>query len=300
MNSDSYYVNVTWTPPASQFNQTHMLCLSAVRSNGLPIDQSCINLLPGYLPPTPIRSTAMPNQQLVYPSNMTWCIMFDSNVQRPSVNAYITFHEYTTELDVYQIDASESQEVVFGPTTNEIAIRPNFIFAERIHFFITFDRGIVNGLDHCGPGNEPITDKNFGPLKLEIQLHRYITFLESASITNANVTIRWKSNENVTWECNTVYSNVEFPVNCSEGYWMGFGLNAGLHILEVQAQDLAGNMGTLRHTFEVDLTPPVSTIVVKPDPVSNQQTSMLTFSCNELCTFNCQLLANMSTKLLFM
>ena len=296
LNSDSYYVNVTWTPQASQFNQIHMLCLSAVRSNGLPIEQSCINLLPGYLPPTPIRSTAMPNQQLVYPSNTTWQVMFDSNVQRPSVNAYITFHEYTTDLDIYKIDASESQEVVFGPAANEIAIRPNFTFAEQIHFFITLDIGVVNGLDYCGPGNEPITDKNFWTFETRDTTPPIITFLESASITNANVTIRWESNENVTWECNIVHNNVEFSVNCSEGYWMGFGLSAGFYVLEVQAQDLAGNMGTLRHTFEVDLIPPVSTIMVKPGQISNQQTSMLTFSCNELCTFNCQLLANMSLQ----
>ena len=36
--------------------------------------------------------------------------------------------------------------------------------------------------------------------------------------------------------------------------------------------------------------------MAKPGPVCNQQTSMLTFSCNELCTFNCLLLTNISVQ----
>ena len=68
-NTSGYYVNVTWDPQLSQHNQTHMLCFSALRSNGLTIDESCINLVPGYSPPAPVR--AMPNAELVYPSNTT-------------------------------------------------------------------------------------------------------------------------------------------------------------------------------------------------------------------------------------
>ena len=294
-NSNSYYVNITWTPQANQWNQTHMLCFSAVRSNLLPIDESCIDLLPGYNPPAPIRTTAMPNQQLVYPSNTTWRITFDSNVQRPSLSAHITFHEYAMQLEVYRIDVSESHEVAFAPA-NGITMRPDFTFTEQTQFYIKFDRGIVNAVDLCRPGNEAVTDKNFWTFETRDITPPTTNFIENPSISNANVTVRWESNENVTWECTLVYGNMESAVNCSEGFWMGYNLSAGSYALEVQAQDLAGNIGTRRHTFEVDLMPPVSTILVKPSPISNQQTSMLTFFCNEICTFHCQLIANLSVE----
>ena len=222
--------------------------------------------------------------------------MFDSNVQRPSISAYITFREYTTQQVVYRIDVSGSQEVVFVPS-NGIAIRPNFTFTEQAQFYIQFDGGIVNSLDFCGPRNEPVIDKNFWTFETRDTTPPTITFLENPSLTNANVTIRWESNENVTWECNLVHGNVESAVNCSEGYWLGYGISAGSHAIEVRAQDLVGNIATVRHTFEVDVIPPISTIMTKPSLISNQQTSMFTFSCNEMCTFKCQLMANMSEEI---
>ena len=296
-NSNSYYVNVTWAPLASQWNGTILFCFSAVRSNGLPIDESCIDILPGYNPPAPIPSTAVPNQQLLYPSNTTWHIAFDSDIERPSVHAYITFHEYSTQVEVYRIDVSVSQEVTFSPA-REITITPSFSFAEQIRFYIALNRGVVNSVadDFCGPGNEPITDKNFWTFETRDTTPPRINFLVNRSVTNTNVTIRWESNEIVTFECTLVNGNIESVVNCSEGYWMGYDLSAGSYVFQIQARDLAGNIGTHRHSFEVDLTPPMTTILARPASISNQHTSTLTFSCNEICTFYCQLMRNSSME----
>ena len=143
----------------------------AVRSNLLPIDESCIDLLPGYNPPAPIRTTAMPIQLLVYPSNTTWRITFDSNIiQRPSVSAHITFHEYTMQLEVYRVDVSELHEVAFG-SASSITISP---LLSRLSFILKFDRGVVKLMLLISVGQEMSQSltKSFGPLKPGILLHQ--------------------------------------------------------------------------------------------------------------------------------
>ena len=293
--SNSYYINITWTPQANQQNQTHTLCFSALRSNGLTIDESCISLLPGYFPPTPVRATATLNQQLVYPSNTTWRITFNQNIQRPSRNSYITFHEFNSEQEVYRIDASQSQEVAFEQS-NGISITPNFRFNEQTLFSITFDQGIVQGLDLCGPENEPLIDKNYWTFETRDVTPPEIVFLQNPAVSNANISISWESNENVTWECVLTYDSLESVANCSDAYWQGYDLLEGSHILSVQARDAAGNLATRTHTFAVDLTPPISTITAKPSPISNQQSFMLAFSCNEICSYQCYFISNMSLE----
>ena len=182
-NTSGYYMNVTWAPVASQENQTHILCFTAVRSNGLTIDESCITLLPGHFPPSPVQSTATPNQQLVYPSNTTWHIMFDRNIQRPSRTAYITFHEFNSELEVYRIDVSQSQEVAFEQS-NGISITPNFGFAEQTRFSIRFDRAIVQGLELCGPESEPLLDKYYWTFETRDVTPPEVDFLQNPTLSN--------------------------------------------------------------------------------------------------------------------
>ena len=292
--SNSYYVNVTWAPQASQQNQTHMLCFSAVRSNGLTIDEFCISLLPGYFPPSPIRATATPNQQLVYPSNTTWHIIFDRSIQRPSRMSYITFHEFSSEQEVYRIDVSQSQEVAFE--SNGISITPNFRFTEQTQFNIKFDRAIVRGLELCGPESEPLVDKNYWTFETRDITPPEVEFLQNPAVSNENISISWRTNENVTWECVLTYGSLESAVNCSDGYWQGDGLSGGSYVLSVQATDNAGNIARYAHHFEVDLTPPISTITATPRPISNEQSFMLAFSCNEVCSYQCYFIANMSME----
>ena len=294
-NTSSYYINVTWAPVASQENQTHILCFTAVRSNGLTIDESCITLLPGHFPPSPVQSTATPNQQLVYPSNTTWRIMFDRNIQRPSRTAYITFHEFNSELEVYRIDVSQSQEVAFEQS-NRISITPNFGFAEQTRFSIRFDRAIVQGLELCGPESEPLLDKYYWTFETRDVTPPEVDFLQNPILSNENISISWGTNENVTWECVLTYGSIESAVNCSDGYWQGDDLSGGSYVLLIQARDDAGNIARRTHRFEVDLIPPVSTITARPRPVSNEQSVMLAFTCNEVCSYQCYFIANMTLE----
>ena len=292
-NSNNYYVrNITWTPSINQQNQTHLFCFTAVKSDRLSSDQTCINLLPGYFPPAPIPSTAMPNHQLVHPSNTTWHIRFDNDIERPSLMAYITFHEYNSEEEVHRIDASRSPEVTYIHP-DVLSITPNFIFFEKMHFYITFERGVIQGLERCGPENEPVVDKNFWTFETMDITPPTIIFLLNTAVTNTNVSFSWESNENVTWECFLQHSMVVSSVNCSEAHWSGYGLNEGLYRLEIRATDDAGNIATVTHVFRVDLTPPIVTISRAPSPVSNELTPVLTFFCNEPpCSFECLLRPN--------
>ena len=291
-NLNNYYVNVTWTPGMSQQNLTQTLCFTAVNSDKLSSDQICIDLLPGYHPPAPIQQTATPNQELIHPSNTTWHIRFDTEIEQPSISAYITFNVFMLEDEVYSIDVSQSPEVTFEQP-NAISITPNYTFADQTKFYIIFARGIVQGLEQCRPGNEPISDKNFWTFETIDLTPPVITFLLNPSITNTNVSFAWESNENATWECVLINGTNEFIVNCSEAYWTGFGLTEGVYHLKINATDESENTATVVHTFEVDSTPPASaTITAKPWLISNQRTGVLTFSCTEICSYECQFVSN--------
>ena len=292
MNSSTiYYVNITWTPDDSQQNQTHLFCYTAVNSDGLASEQTCIKLLPGHHPPMILQGTAMPNQQLVHPSNTTWRVRFDSEIERPSVSAFVSFHDNDNGEVVYKIDSSHSQEVTFD-ALDEITISPNYVFEEKKRFYITLERSIVQGLAGCGPGNEPLEDKTFWIFETMDVTAPIITFLKQPFVSNTNVTLSWVSNEEAIWECKLIIGAIQLVINCSDASWSGYGLNQGTYILEINATDAAGNKATVVHAFEVDLTPPFTTIVQKPLQLSNHRSATFTFVCNELCTFECEFLSN--------
>ena len=298
--SNTYYVNVTWTPELSQQNQTHMLCSIAVGSDTQSSSQVCFDLLPGLYPPAPIAATAQPNQQRVRPTNATWRVRFDTNIERSSVQANITFHVYSTEEPVYSIDASQSPEVDFSNGT-EFSITPNFQFPEKTQFYILFGRQVVQGLEYCGPGNEPVLDKNFWTfVTLDVTPPTINVLASNNTTVGANASFSWESNENVTWRCvleNSSTQDVE-NVTCSEASWRGYGLSNGSHVLVLTATDEAGNVATTRFFFVVDLTPPNVAILNKPSLISNEQTPTLTFSCDDElpCQYECLFLSEMTQQ----
>ena len=156
--TDHYYINVAWKPTAYQHNDTHFLCFVAVNLAGLRSGPFCMHLAVGYHPPAPIADSA--NHQVVYPSNNTLHIMFDRNIQRPSISAFIRF--YKLGLEVYLIDASLSTEVTFNELS--LTIVPNYTFTEGSGYYITFDRGVVQSDDStsgCQLINEPILSSTF-------------------------------------------------------------------------------------------------------------------------------------------
>ena len=291
LDTNTYFVNITWTPDVNQQNETHLFCFTAVNSEGVASEQTCLQLLPGYYSPMPIQATATPNQQLVHPSNTTWSITFDTSIERPSIVSFITFHEFISEEEVYRIDVSLSDEVSFE-LSNKMLITPSYSFEEKRKFYINLERGVVQGLQECGPGNEPIKDKHFWTFETTDVTPPTITFLKSPSVSNSNISLIWESNENVTWDCTLQRDTIEFMVNCSAAYWSGYDLREGVYHLAINATDEAGNVATVTHTFEVDLTPPTTTLVQKPLPLSNQLSIMLAFTCNEVCSFECQFLSS--------
>ena len=117
-----------------------------------------------------------------------------------------------------------------------------------------------------------------------------ITLLQRPIFNNENVSLTWESNENVTWECSLVVNSITSSVNCSEANWRGYNLSEGRYELMITATDDAGNVATLVHTFEVDLTPPTVTITDGPPPLTNKVTTILQFTCNESlgCSYHCQ------------
>ena len=152
------YINVAWKPTAHQHSDTHFLCFVAINLAGVRSEPFCMHLAVGYHPPAPIADSA--NHQVVYPSNNTLHIMFDMNIQRPSISAFITFYKLGAE--VYLIDVSLSTEVTFNKSS--LTIVPNYTFTEGSGYYITFDRGVVQSVDStagCQLVNEPVLSNTF-------------------------------------------------------------------------------------------------------------------------------------------
>ena len=155
--TNNYYTDITWTPTTNQQNDIHILCYIAVSSEGLTSEQSCIKLAAGYHPPSPLRESATPNHQFVYPSNNTLQIMFDRKIQRPSTSAFIRF--YKSREVAYQIDTSSSLEVNFDG--KNLTIVPNYIFTGGSTYHIYFDEGVVESVEGCHLSNIQILGETF-------------------------------------------------------------------------------------------------------------------------------------------
>ena len=281
----SYYVNISWKPTADQENETHIFCFTAVNSKGLASMQHCLELLAGKYPPIPYPTIDKAKYQ---PSNVILHVRINKIVKRPSKPAFIRFFEFISEKEVYKIDASLSQEITFN-NSKQIHISPSHSFAEKNMYFINFDRGIMQSMEGCGPVNEAVINKMFSFEVIDITLP-VITPVDPSTISNGTIGLHWKANENVTWECKLTSHNSESIVNCSEGRWTEHSLSEGTYKLTINATDDADNIAVYVHTFTVDLTPPEVNIIQQPRKVSNQKSSTIGFTCNELhmCSFQCQ------------
>ena len=251
----TYYVNITWTPTSSQLDQVHPFCYTAINSIGAASEQTCIQLLAGYLPPAPYPGPATPNHQMVYAFNATFHINFDKDIQRSSKTAFIIFYEFTSEVEVYRIDAFSSTEVTFSNPT-EITVKPNFVFMENTIYYILFNEGIVQGTEGCGLKNDAVVNKTFWNFEVIDLTPPTITFIENPKENNksGNITIQWRSDENVTWRCYLIMVNTVLPVNCSNASWSGYDLENGNYTLNISAQDVNGNNAFLTHMFIIDFT----------------------------------------------
>ena len=164
--SNVFYVNITWTPTTDQENVHHLFCYTAINSAGLSSSQVCIELVPGQTTHAPIPETAVPNM-IFYPCDTTisWNVNFDSDIEHPSTTAYITFHEFDTDVVVHRIDTSESSSSEVFINGSMIVLTPDHIFQENEEYYINFDRGAVISLDGCRLGNEPLVGRQFRTIK---------------------------------------------------------------------------------------------------------------------------------------
>ena len=244
--------------------------------------------LVGNTPPEPVPDSTVPNRAMVHPFNTTWSITFNKDIERPSLAAFVEFHDFDTDELIYRIDASLSPEMIFQ-NNSQVSILPNFRFPEKRNYYITLDRGVVQGLEGCGPGNDPISDdKSFWTFETIDITPPMITFHENPMRSNANITLTWSADEEVVWDCELSFENEIKIVNCSESRWSGYGLAEGQYEIRITAVDLSGNIVTISHSFVVDLTPPTASLEQRPSPVSNQQSPRFTFTCSEICTFECK------------
>ena len=77
---------------------------------------------------------------------------------------------------------------------------PNFRFPEKRKYYITIDRGVVRGLEGCGPGNKPISDDksfwNFETIDITSPiLLAIIMFRKNPTRSNANITLTWSADK---------------------------------------------------------------------------------------------------------
>lgn len=148
--TNNYYVDFTWTPGSDQYAETHLFCYAAVNSGGISSEQVCIQIMAGFVPPRP-------DPMLDRPSSTTWRVNFDQNIQRPSQRAYISFHEYVSEIEVYRVDSSTSTEIVFDQDRS-ILIAPNYAFSSGSAYYFNFEANVVSSTQGCNPGNTAISN----------------------------------------------------------------------------------------------------------------------------------------------
>ena len=248
--TNSYYIDISWSPTNSQLNQVHIFCYTAVNSAGAASEQICIELSAGFDSPIPNPGSAMPNHLIVDPSNVTISISFDESIQRPSDTAFIIFYEFVSEQEVYRVDASSSSEVMFSHPT-EITVKPNYVFTEKTIYYILFDEGVVQRSVGCGLKSEALTNKMFFAFEAMDTTPPVITFTENPaeSNTSGSIAITWSSDENVIWECYLITANIVVSINCSSGSWIGYNLERGNYTLNITACDAAGNKAFSLHTF---------------------------------------------------
>lgn len=156
--TNNYFINITWTLTVNQQNDTHLLCYVAISQQMYTSEQSCIKLVAGYHPPTPLLETATPNDELVYPSNNVLQIKFDQRIQRPLTSAFIRFYNSVGE-EVYHIDVSSSLEVTYSITS--LTISPRFTFTERSAYYVNFDGGVAQSIGGCQLMSTPIVSRTF-------------------------------------------------------------------------------------------------------------------------------------------
>ncbi|XP_041361403.1 uncharacterized protein LOC121377467 [Gigantopelta aegis] len=286
-----WYVNITWTPTSSQ-DGPNIFCFTAIDNTGQTTTQRCITLLGGVDPPQFQVGSQYPTG-MIYPNHSNWRINIDQDFLRPNRSNFIRFHDSAGDVK-YSIDVAITSAVVYpvGGFGRQLSFTTKFLFKEKETYYITLDPGIVKGTTFCGAESPRIRDPSFWKITIRDVTPPSVVFEVSPRRSNANVSIMWVSDEETTYICTVQNpSGVPRNVDCNNTYIVTGIQQEGYYSIFVQGTDTAGNTARpIRHTWFVDLTPPVVNILQKPASVSNEKTPRIYFSCNDRgCTYRCKL-----------
>lgn len=78
-----------------------------------------------------------------------------------------------------------------------------------------------------------------------------ITFITNPRYTNENVTITWRYNEETTATCTLQTPDATSMIECDHQNVTLTELNGGSHTLYITATDIAGNVASVRHSWNV-------------------------------------------------
>ncbi|KAK7073313.1 hypothetical protein SK128_022155 [Halocaridina rubra] len=260
----------------------------AVNSEGQSSEQSCIQLMVGFYPPSLNESTLAPqNNEKVSPEGVTLEMYITQSVQRPSVDAYLKFVNRDTNVVLYSVNFFDSSEISFIDSQH-IVVQPAFTFPEKTKIYVELEKGIVVGFQGCGPVNEPVTDESFWTFVTKDITPPSVLSMSFPPKTNANVTFLWTLDEPAYSFCSLDGGE---PQNCSSGEFSANNLSEGYHSFFIQHSDLENNSANTSHIFYVDATPPNVTFSSVPGNISNENQFAFHFLCDEDdgCLFFCNL-----------
>ncbi|KAK7073311.1 hypothetical protein SK128_022153 [Halocaridina rubra] len=275
------------------------LIATAVNSVGQSSEQSCIQLMVGFYPPYLNESTLAPqDNEKVSPEGVILEMQFTQPVQRPHMYAYLIFVNRETNVVLYSVNFFDSSEASFIDSLH-IVVQPTFKFPEKTQIYVELERGIVVGLQGCGPVNEPVTDESFWTFVTKDITPPSILSMSFPSRTNRNVTFLWTLDEPAYSFCSLDGGE---PQNCSSGEFSANNLSEGYHSFFIQHNDLENNSANTSHIFYVDLTPPNVTFSSVPGNISNENQFVFHFLCNEddVCSFFCNLQTLPLSDMIFM
>ncbi|XP_068683141.1 uncharacterized protein [Montipora foliosa] len=279
-----YYVNVTWTPTTSQI-ESKLFCFTGLENSGITTDQRCVTLLVGVAPP---QIVSLSPTGEVLPDMRQWNITFDKQFVRPTRSSYIRIHRSDGKV-VFSVNVAITAAVLYpvGSLGRMIQFTTSVGFTEKEMYYVTMDPGVAKGVTHCGAESPSIRDPNTWSIKIKDITPPVLSFVNAPSRSGGEVEITWTANENVTAQCTlqTPSHITGQPCNMS---WTGTNMTEGYHSIYVQITDLAGNTAPpVRHSWFVDLTPPLVIITSKPGSLSNQGSFTFRFDCRDTCSFEC-------------
>ena len=277
--TNSWYVNITWTPLPSQVGN-NIFCFTAVDSSGANSDQNCIIFAVGTYPPALKNGSLFPTGE-VFPSNSDWRLEFDREFVRPRRSAYIRFHD-ENDTEIFNIDTSTDTNVTFPTTMTDFSLTfmTSYVFKEKSTYYITIDHGVADGTDSCGAQSVGVFDPYYWRFIIKDVSPPVLTFLPYKMYSGGSIDIAWSYDEPATSTCLVQSPLSIFRIACNDTLSL-FNLTEGDFTLFVQASDISGNAEQYQTSWYVDLKAPIVSITSKPPLIINSPSAVFTMNCSD-------------------